>query len=775
MKKILTLLASVLCLFIAYAQPANDDCNGAVTLTSQTSCSNTSGTVANATADGFSQATCDAANPSLGAGVFYKFTAVANTHTITVSPTGTLDAVVVLYSGGCFNLQQVACIDQSGGNGVVTTLTANNLQINQQYIIRVYDYGSANATSGGFSICVTHQNQNCNFTSFSSTSETHNPAAFSTTMFSDDIIMNAQAGCTYTVSESCSWLTVTNPSSSTGTANNNGQAFLNYSIQANTSTTDRVCTITVNNTPITITQRGCTYDFYPTTKSIVAGGSTYNLDVETYSPCAWSIQNSCNWVHPSQTSGTGNATTSVTIDPNTTTTARTCTLTIGNSTHIITQPGISCAPVTVSPTTASVIASGASNQTFTVNADPGCSWNLNSQNCGFVTYSPSNGTGTTTVTYSVSANTASSSRTCTLIIQGTNNKIEITQAGVPPCTYSLSPSAQNFSSSSGSGSFTVTAGSGCTWSATSNCGWVTTSSQGSGNGTVNFNVTANTGAPRTCTITVNGQTFTVTQDGIGTPCSYSITPSNGTYPATSGNGSFNVTATPDTCQWSATESCSWITLTTSTGTGNGTVSFDIDANADATRTCDISVNGQPFAVTQTGNSPCPLPTPTITNNGCALATPYYANATYEWQWNGVTQQSGPSRFFTITAITGTGYYTCIITIGSCTYPSTDIYFEYNPNSNPLCVTAIDEIVLSKLLLSPNPSSGNFTLSFETERAEEVQLKIFDAIGQLVKEEAPVKVSGAYSKQINLGNAAKGIYILQLKAGSQTINKRIEIQ
>ena len=55
------------------------------------------------------------------------------------------------------------------------------------------------------------------------------------------------------------------------------------------------------------------------------------------------------------------------------------------------------------------------------------------------------------------------------------------------------------------------------------------------------------------------------------------------------------------------------------------------------------------------------------------------------------------------------------------------------------------------------------------------IKIFDVIVQLIKEETPAKVTGAYTQEINLGKVAKGIYILQLKSGNQAINKRIEVQ
>jgi C1A family cysteine protease len=92
----------------------------------------------------------------------------------------------------------------------------------------------------------------------------------------------------------------------------------------------------------------------------------------------------------------------------------------------------------------------------------------------------------------------------------------------PVCTYSISPTSQSFTASSGSGSFNVTASPGCTWTATSSSSWIgiTSGTSGSGNGSVNYTVTANTGkAARNGYIYVKDATnatkatFTIKQQG----------------------------------------------------------------------------------------------------------------------------------------------------------------------------------------------------------------------------------------------------------------------
>ncbi len=83
------------------------------------------------------------------------------------------------------------------------------------------------------------------------------------------------------------------------------------------------------------------------------------------------------------------------------------------------------------------------------------------------------------------------------------------------CSYLVTPSSQSFTSSGGSGSVDVWTQSGCSWSASSNVGWMTTSSSGTGeSGSASFSVQANTGAKaRTGTLTIAGRTHTVTQAG----------------------------------------------------------------------------------------------------------------------------------------------------------------------------------------------------------------------------------------------------------------------
>ena len=85
----------------------------------------------------------------------------------------------------------------------------------------------------------------------------------------------------------------------------------------------------------------------------------------------------------------------------------------------------------------------------------------------------------------------------------------------PACSYTVTAAKTAFDNSGGAGSITVGAPAACTWQAASNTSWIsiTSGTPGSGNGTVMFSVAKTPGANdyRTGTLTVAGQTITLTQ------------------------------------------------------------------------------------------------------------------------------------------------------------------------------------------------------------------------------------------------------------------------
>ena len=154
----------------------------------------------------------------------------------------------------------------------------------------------------------------------------------------------------------------------------------------------------------------------------------------------------------------------------------------------------------------------------------------------------------------------------------------------PACTYSIAPTGRDFPASGGSGSVSVKAPSGCAWQAVSNDSWITitSGSTGSGNGTVNYSVAANASASqRTGTMTIAGQTFTVTQAGAPGGSAPTATTGSATN-VTSNSATLNATVNPNGLattvyfQWGT--SPSYGNSTSSQSIGSGTNTVNVSAN-----------------------------------------------------------------------------------------------------------------------------------------------------------------------------------------------------
>ena len=255
----------------------------------------------------------------------------------------------------------------------------------------------------------------------------------------------------------------------------------------------------------------CTYSISPTSQSFNSSGGTGSVSVTTQSECSWTATSNASWITiTSGSSGIGSGTVDYSVSANITTSQRTGTMTIAGQQFTVTEQGFTCT-YSISPTSQSFNSSGGTGN-VSVTTQNGCAWTAVSNASWIAITSGSSGTGNGTVSYSVSVNTSTSQRTGTMTIA--EQTFTVTQEGI--CTYTISPSNQSFESPGGTGSISVTTQSGCAWTATSNDSWITitSGSSGTGNGTVYYSVSANTGtSSRTGTMTIAGKTFPVTQGG----------------------------------------------------------------------------------------------------------------------------------------------------------------------------------------------------------------------------------------------------------------------
>ena len=422
-------------------------------------------------------------------------------------------------------------------------------------------------------------------------------ASFSSAAGTGTVTVTAASGCAWAAKSNVTWITVTAGASGTG----NGT--VSYSVAANTAPTARTGTLNVAGKTFTVTQAAapCTYSISPTSASFASAGGTGSITVTTTAGCAWAVRSNAAWITVTAgATGNGNGTVSYSVAANTVPTSRTGTLNVAGKIFTVTQAAAPCT-YTITPTSAS-FTSAAGTGTITVTAPAGCVWAVRSNAPWITVTAGATGSGNGTVSYSVAANTTTSSRAGTLNVAG--KIFTVTQAAAP-CNFSISPASASFGSAGGTGSITVTTTAGCAWAAKSNVSWITVTAgaTGSGSGTVSYSVAANTATiSRTGTLNVAGKTFTVTQGPA--PCTYSISPTSAMFVSGGGTSTITVTTTVG-CIWAVRSNAPWITVTAgATGTGSGIVRYSVAANtATTSRAGTLNVAGKIFTVTQAAAPP----------------------------------------------------------------------------------------------------------------------------------------------------------------------------
>lgn len=349
------------------------------------------------------------------------------------------------------------------------------------------------------------------------------------------------------------------------------------------------------------TNPGCTYSINPTNQNFSRTGGTGSITVTAGSGCYWAASESSSWVTiTSGSSGTGNGTIQFSVDANSTASARSASITAGGKTFSITQDA-GCS-YSINPTSKSFTSSGGSGS-VTVTAGTSCDWTSSTADSWITIDSGTSGSGNGTVSYSVAANSSTSSRTGYLTIGGRTHTVSQAGVGGTTCSYAVSPSAVAVGFDGGTGSVGVTTTSGCSWTATSGSSWitVTSGSSGTGSGTVGYSVAANPEvSSRSGEIYIGNAVVTVNQTGNG-ECTFTVSPMAFTVGSAAGTGSIQVT-TQTGCQWTASGGflSPWLSVTSSkNNTGSRTVTFSVSANTGSTsRTGTITVASQPVTVIQ---------------------------------------------------------------------------------------------------------------------------------------------------------------------------------
>jgi sugar lactone lactonase YvrE/heat shock protein HslJ len=269
-------------------------------------------------------------------------------------------------------------------------------------------------------------------------------------------------------------------------------------------------------------------------------------------------------------------------------------------------------------------------------------------NAAWLQISPASqsGVGGTKVDFSFDANSGSP-RSGTLTIGG--QTLTVMQAGGP---YYLGTNLLFEGAAAGSDSVVLTVNRQTNhWTATANAVWLHLSlanQSGTGSANVEFSFDANPGVARSGTLTIAGQTLTVSQAG----ASYSLGANVLMEGNTAGSGSVVLTVVPQIATWTATANASWLHLSAAnqSGTGSTNVVFDFDSNPGPARSGTLTIAGQTLAVFQGGanfflGASALLVGPSEASNSVVLGAnsnfvPWTATANASWLHLSPANQSG---------------------------------------------------------------------------------------------------------------------------------------
>ena len=299
-------------------------------------------------------------------------------------------------------------------------------------------------------------------------------------------------------SSSVSWIAI-----AAGHAGN-GPGETRIAVAANTGPS-RSASVEVAGQIITVSQAsGCSVSVTPSTVNVAANATAGAVQVTAGSGCIWSATTATAWIGiPEGGGGTGTGQVGFSVAANTGP-ARDGAISIGG--HIVRVSQASGCTYSISPTSQDVAATGG-NGAVSIATAAGCPWTAAS-GADWIVIASTTGTGPAQLGFAVAAHLGPA-RTGTFTLAG--HTVAVRQASA--CSWSFVPPYHQFDANGGNGAILVLVTGPCTWTATTDAGWIqiTAGSTGIGGGLVQFVASPNPGAARTATLTIGGERYEVIQ------------------------------------------------------------------------------------------------------------------------------------------------------------------------------------------------------------------------------------------------------------------------
>lgn len=340
---------------------------------------------------------------------------------------------------------------------------------------------------------------------------------------------------------------------------------------------------------------------------------------------------------------------------------------------------------------------------------------------------------------------ATSSSTAILCNGGTSTVTVLATGGTTPYTGDGS-----FTQSAGTTVYTVTDANGCTTTVSETITEPTAVM-------VMFTSTPILCNGGTSSVTITGMDGTPTYTGEGTftqsagTTVYTVTDAN----ACTGTASVVITepaaiATAQTVNFCGSGS---VTVGTSTYTAAGTYTDVLTAanTCDSTVTTTVTITNVDVTTTVAG----------------AAITANSTTGTYVWlDCNAAYAPITPAETNQVYNTTANGSYAVEVTDNGCVDTSACVVIS---------TTGIDNNEANVVSVYPNPTMGMFNIAISNANIAELVITIVDIQGKEVFSSVDKNVNGAYNKQINLDEIAKGLYYIKMNTGAEVKIQKLIVQ
>jgi hypothetical protein len=142
-----------------------------------------------------------------------------------------------------------------------------------------------------------------------------------------------------------------------------------------------------------------------------------------------------------------------------------------------------------------------------------------------------------------------------------------------------------------------------------------------------------------------------------------------------------------------------------------------------------------------------------------------------WQWNNIAGSATSKTKFGLTA----GEYSWRIR-GACGTSGTSWATIFSqPVDYTLGGARLESNAVANLDVYPNPSRDIFNVTFTSEEAQTMTVKVVNMIGEEIFTEQLTEFVGQYTQVIDMNTQPKGVYFLEITTNKGGINKKIVLQ